>query len=246
MSINWVLMSPDGKDIVPLDNETIFLRQQGVRFELDCSNGGYPGAGANYLSKSGTLMLTNQRIVYLCEQPTSFFSSASLPVHNVQDSKLSQSWFSLSAPVFKAVVMPVAGGGLTQPGRLSITFTTGDIGEFDAQYRSLRERCQELDGAAPQHLEQLPVYAPPSSSTANAADAGPSTTLTAPIPQPLPPPVIPHIEPPALDQPSSSPPPLPSSSSNPPPPPQPQTTPVPAPPSHEIPSDLPPSYDEIR
>ncbi|KAF9365981.1 hypothetical protein BGX34_007032, partial [Mortierella sp. NVP85] len=125
MSINWVLMSADGNDIVPLQNEIIFLREQGVRFELDCSNGGYPGAGFNYSSKSGTIMLTNQRIVYLCASPTSFFSSASLPVNNVQDSKLVHSWFSLSPPVFKAVVMPVPGGGLSQPARLSISFTTG-------------------------------------------------------------------------------------------------------------------------
>lgn len=47
MSVNWVMLAPDsqGQDIVPLENETIFLRQQGVRFELDSSNGGYPGAG---------------------------------------------------------------------------------------------------------------------------------------------------------------------------------------------------------
>ncbi|KAI7826093.1 hypothetical protein BC939DRAFT_395715 [Gamsiella multidivaricata] len=123
MSVNWVMLTPDTKDIVPLQNETIFLRQLGVKFELDCSNGGYPGAGASYTSKSGTLMLTNQRIVYLCAAPTAFFSSASLPVKNIQDSKLVQSWFS--APVFKAVVMPVPGGGLTQPARLAISFTSG-------------------------------------------------------------------------------------------------------------------------
>jgi len=45
MSVNWVMLTPDGKDIVPLENETTFYRQDGVRFELDSSNGGYPGAG---------------------------------------------------------------------------------------------------------------------------------------------------------------------------------------------------------
>jgi hypothetical protein len=45
MSINWVMLTADGKDIVPLQNETVFFREHGVRFELDSSNGGYPGAG---------------------------------------------------------------------------------------------------------------------------------------------------------------------------------------------------------
>lgn len=39
MSINWVMLTTDGKDIVPLDRETIFYRKENVKFELDCSNG---------------------------------------------------------------------------------------------------------------------------------------------------------------------------------------------------------------
>ncbi|KAF9987578.1 hypothetical protein BGZ65_003010 [Modicella reniformis] len=247
MSVNWVLMSADGKDIVPLENETIFLREQGVHLELDCSNGGYPGAGVNYASKSGKLMLTNQRIVYLCDSPTQFFSSASLPVNNVQDSKLTQSWFSFSPPVFKAIVMPIPGGGLTQPARLSITFTTG-----------------KLDGAAPQHLEQLPVYVPPSSTTEAIITSGPSATTSAPMPEPLPQaiyhPTIPHTQPPpppseaaaaaaaaapGLNETSSIPPPPPPQPVHqPPPPPHPYSTSQPL--AQDIPSDLPPSYDEIH
>ncbi|KAI1320011.1 hypothetical protein EDD11_002342 [Mortierella claussenii] len=125
MSVNWVMLTSDGKNIVPLEHETIFFQEQGVRFELDSSNGGYPGAGVSYASKSGTLLLTNQRIVYLCAAPTRFFSSASLPINKIEDSKLVQPWFS--APAFKAVVIPVPGGGLTQPAQLSITFTSGSM-----------------------------------------------------------------------------------------------------------------------
>ncbi|KAF9914033.1 hypothetical protein BX616_009104 [Lobosporangium transversale] len=241
MSVNWVMLTPDGKDIVPLENETIFFREQDVRFELDNSNGGYPGAGVNYASKSGTIILTNQRIVYLCAAPTSFFTSASLPMSNVQDSKLVQSWFS--APVFKAVVMPVPGGGLKQPARLSITFSSGNLHEFDAQYRSLRERLQELDGAAPQHLEQLPVYAPPSEPVPGPSATTSSTpfpmataTTSAPAPQPQ---HFPHYPPPPLEARATS-----SAPHYPPPPPQAQQQPQPQPPA--VPSDLPPSYDEIR
>ncbi|KAG0315855.1 hypothetical protein BGZ99_007233 [Dissophora globulifera] len=231
MSVNWVMLTDDAKDIVPLENEHVFFRETGVRFELDSSNGGYPGAGASYSSKSGTLLLTNQRVIYLCAAPNSFFRTASLPVGNIQDSKLTQSWFS--APVFKAVVMPVPGGGLSQPARLSISFAKGNIHDFDFQYRSLRERSQELDGEAPQHLEQLPMYVPSSSTTAEVPAPGPTATTSAPLPQPAPYPHSPANAAPPLAYNEAG------SSSSHPPPPQPLQTP-------EVPSDLPPSYDEVR
>ncbi|KAF9125512.1 hypothetical protein BGW39_007335 [Mortierella sp. 14UC] len=251
MSINWVMLTADGSDIVPLQNETVFFRQQGVRFELDSSNGGYPGAGSSYSAKSGTLLLTNQRIVFISATPTAYFTSASLPIDKVQDSKLVQPWFS--AATFKAVVMPVPGGGMTQPARLAISFTSGSINEFELQYRSLRERLQELDGAAPDHLEQLPTYNPPSgpiptmsyssSSSDGQGSSGtgpaPTSTTSAPMPQP-----IPHVQPYVVA-------PTPTATTatvaagaagapgyNAPPPPQPLPLPTP--------SDLPPSYDEIR
>ncbi|KAG0055192.1 hypothetical protein BGZ83_009368 [Gryganskiella cystojenkinii] len=233
MSVNWVMLTADGKDIVPLEHETTFFRQDGVKFELDSSNGGYPGAGSSYNSKSGTLLLTNQRIVYLPATPTTYFASASLPINNIQDGKLVQPWFS--TPVFKSVVLPVTGGGLTQPARLSITFTAGSLHEFDSQYRSLRERRQELDGAAPQHLEQLPVYNPPAepipASSLSTDPAQPSTaTTSSSTPRPSEPrlvataPLTTAITPTAAPAAPAQPQPLPQG----------------------IPSDLPPSYDEIR
>ncbi|KAG0251536.1 hypothetical protein BG011_007537 [Mortierella polycephala] len=211
MAVNWVTLTADGKDFVRLENENVFNQEQGARFELDSSNGGYPGAGATYASKSGTLFLTNQRLVYLCASPTPFFSSASLPINNIQDSKLAQSWFS--APVFKAVVTPVPGGGLAQPARLSITFTKG-----------------KLDGEAPQHLEQLPVYVPssdpipnPSGTTGVVPMPTPTATISAFIPQPQP---LPRAQP--VTQTAA-----------------PTQAPPPQPLPQAAPSDLPPSYDEI-
>ncbi|KAF8935915.1 hypothetical protein BGZ47_009733 [Haplosporangium gracile] len=251
MSINWVMLTADGKDIVPLQNETVFFREHGVRFELDSSNGGYPGAGSSYSAKSGTLLLTNQRIIFISATPTSYFTTASLPIDKVQDSKLVQPWFS--AATFKAVVMPVPGGGMAQPARLAISFTSGSIHEFESQYRSLRERLQELDGAAPEHLEQLPMYNPPSGPvptltyTSSPFPAGqgtsgtgfaPTSTASAPFPQP-----VPHVQPYAV-APASTPSATTMSSTtgasgyNAPPPPQPLPVPTP--------SDLPPSYDELR
>ncbi|KAF8973441.1 hypothetical protein BGZ46_009856 [Entomortierella lignicola] len=260
MSVNWVLLTSDGKDIVPLENEVIFFREQGVRLELDCSNGGYPGAGVSYASKSGILLLTNQRIVYLCADPTSHFATASLPINNIHDSKLVQSWFS--APVFKGVVMPIPRGGLSQPARLAITFPpksmasysiefqqpqadelrrahiktcfilsigSQTIHEFDVQYRSLRERLQESDGAAPQHLEQLPVYLPPEPSATEDVLSNPTSTTSAPTPQPEPYSVPYSV---ASSSNSATGPPLPQ--------PLPQVQP------NTTPSDLPPSYDELH
>lgn len=61
MSINWVMLTADGKDIVPLQNETVFFREHGVRFELDSSNGGYPGAGwADLAAQSSHSIFTSK------------------------------------------------------------------------------------------------------------------------------------------------------------------------------------------
>ena len=84
---------------------------------------GRTNSRSSYSAKSGTLLLTNQRIVFISATPNAYFTSASLPIGNVQDSKLSQPWFS--SATFKAVVMPVPGGGMTQPARLAISFTSG-------------------------------------------------------------------------------------------------------------------------
>ncbi|KAF9169119.1 hypothetical protein BGX21_001077 [Mortierella sp. AD011] len=241
MSVNWVLVTTDGKDIVPLENETIFFREQGVRFELDCSNGGYPGAGASYASKDGTLLLTNQRVVYLCAEPTTFFSSASLPIGNIHDSKLVQPWFSAAS--FKAVVMPVPRGGLTQPARLSIIFSSKSTTSYFILNRNdvkaqIRSHGQ-MDGAAPQHLEQLPVYVPPSepvpkpSATTDLTftlDPSRTTSASTPLPEPSSTsnPVQSSVQP--------------TAASTGPPPPQPLFQAQ----SHAIPSDLPPTYGQFH
>ncbi|KAF9428236.1 hypothetical protein BGZ94_002993 [Podila epigama] len=284
MSINWVMLTPDGKDIVPLAGETIFYRKENVKFELDTSN------GSSFYSTSGTLLLTNQRVVYVRKEPTDYFTSASLPINNIQDSKLTQPWFSTA--VFKAVVMPVPGGGLNQPGRLSISFADGSmepqstgvilqlkeskkvdtninilssrvgLHEFDFQFRALKERLQELDGAPPEHLEQLPQYDPPSEPLASSSTTittpplvSTTTTTTAPAPmhQPLPAPptttatttttpttpAVTTTTPPTL---TTSATPEPSSS---------RTSSAPAPREGpiaiaSIPTDLPPGYDDIQ
>ncbi|KAG0339610.1 hypothetical protein BG000_001761 [Podila horticola] len=240
MSINWVMLTVDGKDIVPLDREIIFYRKDNVKFELDCSN------GSSFNSKSGSLILTNQRVVYLCQNPNSYFATASMPISNIQDSKLYQPWFS--SAVFKAVVMPVPGGGLTQPGRLSITFADGSLHEFDFQYRALKERLQELDGAAPEHLEQLPQYdapsdpLPPSASATTITTPAPvaSSTSSAPAPSPHPRPTPTSAT--SVAAPSSSTTSTPAQS-------EPSTVLAPTPgptPTSVATTDLPPSYDDIH
>ncbi|KAG0233794.1 hypothetical protein BGW42_007165 [Actinomortierella wolfii] len=211
MSINWVLL--EGTDIVPLENETIFWRKKNVCFSLDCSNGNH------YYAKRGELLLTNQRVVYLSETPTSFFSNASIPLNKLEESKLVERWFSSSS--YKAVVMPVPGGGMTQPGILELIFNDGGLHEFDSLYRSLKERIHELDGAAPQHLEQLPTYEPQAGGSALSIGQGSSSM---PVPS-----AISYIDP---------------STTTAPPPPQP--APLLTPESSGTPLDAPPSYDEVR
>ncbi|KAF9162404.1 hypothetical protein DFQ26_003583 [Actinomortierella ambigua] len=226
MSINWAMLTDDGTDIVPLENETIFWRKKGVSFSLDCSNGGYPGAGNQYSAKRGELLLTNQRVLYLSETPTPYFSNASIPLNKLEESKLVERWFSSSS--YKAVVMPVPGGGMTQPGVLEMTFNEGGLREFDSLYRSLKERLHELDGVAPQHLEQLPTYEPrEGASSSSSAEGSSSPTPSATVNEAFQPPTTATTVPPPQPAPLPSPatPMAPSSSNN---------TPLDAPPSYDL------------
>lgn len=99
----------------------------------------------------------------------------------------------------------------------------------------------ELDGAAPQHLEQLPVYDPPatpfpSPSVSTDPAQQPTSTASSSTPRPSEPRPTPTV---STAQPAHVASAVPQSvAANHPAPPQPLP--------QAIPSDLPPSYDEIR
>ncbi|CAO3688797.1 unnamed protein product [Umbelopsis vinacea] len=172
MSINWTMISQDGQTPVPLPGEKIFFKQSQIKFELDCGGSGYPGtSGGAWHDSNGTVFLSNQRIIYLPRQPTEHFRSFHVPLLSLKNCRYEQPWFA--ANYISGHVIPVAGGGLSKPGDLKLTFKEGGGFEFYSIFRELLERIDETN-ETPQHLEALPTYRPSPSFAATTRSVAPA------------------------------------------------------------------------
>ncbi|CAO3651246.1 unnamed protein product [Mucor hiemalis] len=167
MSVNWVMLTQDGAAAVPLPQEKMFFTQPSVKLVMDCNEvaGGYPGnSEAYYESNKGTVILSNQRIIYLASNTTSHFQNLNIPILNFKNWKLEQPWFG--ANFVSGVVIPVQGGGLTKAGNLKLTFSEGGAIEFTTILRNLLERIGESN-EVPREYEPLPAYVQPETSTSS-------------------------------------------------------------------------------
>ncbi|CAH1768155.1 4309_t:CDS:2 [Entrophospora sp. SA101] len=176
MSVNWVMISSDGKHPVPLPGEKVFFSQEKVSLILDMG-GGYPGNHPN-LKAEGIVFVTNQRIIFLSHPSLEHFKSLSIPLLNLKDGKFQQPWFAPN--YYQATMIPVSNGGLTSPGELKITFKEGGGFEFSSYYKEVLKRHAEMEGTGPiEHLEPLPVYTPSSSSNSTSTQTPPvEATIT--------------------------------------------------------------------
>jgi hypothetical protein len=157
MSLNSANLTQQQQlELVP--EEKCFQTYQQVRLEYE-SGTGYPGEGHNYFSNSGTVYLTNKRIVYsvLDATPDAFFKNLTIPLLNLHDPKLIQPWFNCNS--FKGTVIPVINGGLRIPGTLQLFFTQGGAFEFHTTFLQLQSRLAETPDPVP---DALPAYSPPS------------------------------------------------------------------------------------
>lgn len=133
----------------------------------------------NIDSASGTLYLTNQRVVYLPDKSLPNFSSFSASLLNLHDTHTVLPWFGPNAWV--AVVQPVPSGNIPRESHveLKITFKDGGAPEFSSNFERIKERLQQAVEAAREsnltgrsqgqagvnnvnmdsvHLDQLPSY----------------------------------------------------------------------------------------
>lgn len=130
-------------------------------------------------SGSGTLYLTNQRVVYLPEKPTDDFKSFAASLINLHDTHITVPWFGPNA--WQALVQPVPGGNIPQSNHieLKLTFKDGGAPDFHSNFERIKERLQQAvdvaraDNAGGRgqdgglagvnmnavHLDQLPSYA---------------------------------------------------------------------------------------
>lgn len=120
--------------------------------------GGYPANCGEFIVKTGTLFLTNQRVIYLPTPPQAHFVSLSVPILHVKNGQIHQPWYG--ANYFQALVVPVAGGGIPLPAELKLTFNHGGVFEFSTMLQGLTDRIIET-GEIPVTHEPLPAYSPP-------------------------------------------------------------------------------------
>ncbi|CAZ81534.1 unnamed protein product [Tuber melanosporum] len=192
MSINWVMLSPTPPHtFIALPNERS-LYQSPARTGISLTTTS-PHRGTRPLSinsNTGTAYITNQRIIYIPTAKTSDFESFACPIANLHDTHVAPPFFGPN--VWKAVVQPVANGGLGGGDRggveLKLIFKDGGAFDFSTIFERLKEKVLNARetgvSAEAVHLDELPTYedartGQPSSSVTTAG-APPSPAATAP------------------------------------------------------------------
>ncbi|KAJ2400667.1 hypothetical protein GGI23_001896 [Coemansia sp. RSA 2559] len=180
MALNAVMLEQGTRHPVPLPNENFLYHCNGVKFELK-SGDGYPGDAVWFGSASGTVFVSNKRIVFLPADTThetstnasspSKLNSFTIPHVNLRDQKFTQPLFGANR--FEAVAQPVAGGNITGTALLVLTFKEGGGFDFATIARKMSERISET-GEVPPYEEELPGYDGPPPL----ADAASSEQLT--------------------------------------------------------------------
>lgn len=181
MSINWVMLTRDGK-IVPIPGEKIlFTSRTRVALELSTPRELQVAEPFSFKSPDGIAYITNERVIYLPAAPSEHFKSFFSPILNFTDTHAQSSWIGPWS--WCGVVRPVPGGGVPMGvPRLDVKFTFKDGGhsDFQSKFEWLKERlhnAQELGMNPGQNFEPPPPYEP---QTARPSSGAPGPGLSAP------------------------------------------------------------------
>jgi hypothetical protein len=186
---SWVMKSKDGDGFTPLPGEQrLYSSPPRTALSLQSPSSSSTSPGLSLHSGSGSVYLTNRRVVYLPAQPTPALQSFTAPLLNLHDTRVAAPFFGPNT--WQAIVQPVHGGGLTSSSgaaagvELRLTFKDGGAFDFHTTFERLKERLQQavdngvvsaagLSGAgggglagynlaASVHLDELPAYEPES------------------------------------------------------------------------------------
>jgi WW domain-binding protein 2 len=177
MSINWVMLDNVTGFVLLPKEQHIWRSPPRTALTLTTPHS-YPAQNTlNIDSPSGTLYLTNQRVVYLPEKSRPDFTSFSASLLNLHDTHTIMPWFGPNA--WSAVVQPVPGGNIPQENHveLKFTFKEGGAPEYASNFERIKERVQQAVEAAREsnllgsrqaglsgvnldsvHLDELPSY----------------------------------------------------------------------------------------
>ncbi|KAF2749689.1 hypothetical protein M011DRAFT_384300, partial [Sporormia fimetaria CBS 119925] len=165
---SWVMLSESGS-YTPLPGEqTLYHSPPRTTLSLQTPNHKPPSNAYSLQCKSGSVYLTNRRIIYLPATQTPDFQSFAVPILNVHDSRVTAPWFG--ANKWEAVVQPVHGGGIPPQHsqvELVITFKEGGAFDFATTFERLKERLHQAvevaresgtatnDGRGPVNLDDV-------------------------------------------------------------------------------------------
>lgn len=214
MSLNRVRLAQEQPSPFPSlfpDEKLYFSSKDPVQMEYDNSGGsfglnvwmleggkyrrtktpfyvGYPGSGQQLLIVKGSVFISNIRVLYLPHVTTVSFQSLSIPLQNLEDGKLSESWLGLGGCTYSGSVKSVQDEGFTNPwGIIKLSFSSSSQGpDFKNTFDHM---CSRLGAAPMQYVEPLPTYSepPPFSSTQDGVIASSSTSAVLPPPVDHPP-----------------------------------------------------------
>ncbi|KAJ9613889.1 hypothetical protein H2200_002025 [Cladophialophora chaetospira] len=152
MSVNWVMLDGKGSFVLLPAEKIIHKTTPRVSLAITTPTT-YPGNSPLAIhANSGTVYLTNQRIVYLPEKPTAELKSFSAPLLNLHDTHLTVPWFGPNA--WQAFLQPVPGGNIpvTQAAiELKLTFKEGGAPDFHSTLERIKERLQQVVSTAREH-----------------------------------------------------------------------------------------------
>ena len=143
------MLSPTSKPpYTPLPGEqTLFTSSPRIAFSLT-TPAHFPGKQQqpfSLSSSSGTLYLTNRRVIYLPDKSTPQLQSFAAPTLNLHDSHVAAPWFGPNT--WTALLQPTQGGGIPVPPagvvEAKCTFKEGGAFDFHTNYERIRERLQQ-------------------------------------------------------------------------------------------------------
>lgn len=167
------MTTPQDPGFIRLPNEHILYKSPS-RTSIDISSTTEITSAQPFSIKcdSGTIYITNQRLVYLPTKPSSDLKSFSSPILNLQDTYVHAPFFG--ANYWVGLCKPVPGGGVPPPHPVvdvKLTFREGGAFQFHAIFEQIKERLNQTYAIAHENsrqcvdfsnvdLEPLPVYRP--------------------------------------------------------------------------------------
>ncbi|KAK7723592.1 hypothetical protein SLS57_004406 [Botryosphaeria dothidea] len=141
---SWVMLSEaEGFTALP-GEQRLYTSPPRTALTLQSLNK-YPGKEPfNIQSSTGSIHLTNRRVVYLPGSPSDALQSFAAPILNLHDTHVQAPFFGPN--VWTAIVQPVPGGNIPPQHaalELKITFKDGGAYDFSQTYDRIKERMQQ-------------------------------------------------------------------------------------------------------